>query len=115
MTTNETKTETAARTRIDARQTKMYGTTLAHLRDDVAQIKADTFAPGGASDAVRGAYERDALVARAFSMLSDAQEEVAHGGPITRERARQTINRAKFILDEARLPRDFGFATSEAR
>ena len=57
MTTNETKTETAARTRIDARQTKMYGTTLAHLRDDVAQIKADTFAPGGASDAVRGAYE----------------------------------------------------------
>lgn len=116
MTTNKT-TPSASRkkeTRFD-RQRKMYGTTLEILRGDVARIKADAYVPAHKSEEVCEAYRRDALVARAFSMLSDAQEEVAHGGPITRERARQTINRAKFILDEARLPRDFGFATSEAR
>lgn len=105
-------TTTKKETRLD-RQRKMYGTTLEILRSDVAQIKADAFVPAYKSEEVCEAYRRDALVAFAFSMLSDAQEEVAHGGPITRERARQTINRAKFLLEESRLPRDFGFSKTE--
>ena len=64
----------------DEQQIKMYGCTVADMRATVEESLDLRFGGG-------------AMVA--MSMLSDAQEEVARG---MQEHARQTINRAKWVI-----------------
>ena len=61
-------------------ETRMYGCTEADLRESVEN--SITFKLSGPAMIVAG-------------MMSDAQEEIAHGMD---ESARQTLNRAKFVL-----------------
>jgi len=70
----------------DQRQVKMFGCTSAELKESVEA--SPTFKFDGAAMIVA-------------SMLSDAQEELAHG---MSEEARQTLNRAKFVLFEYLKP-----------
>jgi len=64
----------------NAQQTRVYGCTLDDLKQSIESSLDFKF---------MGAY------ACAISMMSDAQEEIEHG---MRERARQTINRAKWVI-----------------
>ena len=61
-------------------EVRMYGCTEANLRESVEN--SITFKLSGPAMIVAG-------------MMSDAQEEIAHGMD---ESARQTLNRAKFVL-----------------
>lgn len=70
----------------DQRQIKMFGCTSAELKESVE--KSTTWNFDGAAMVVA-------------SMLSDAQEELVHG---MNEEARQTLNRAKFVLFEYLSP-----------
>ena len=62
------------------RERSMYGCTEADLRDSV-------------ESSITFKFSGPAMVAA--SMMSDAQEEIAHG---MEEAARKTLNRAKFVL-----------------
>lgn len=65
----------------EKREVRMFGCTVAQMRDAVAESLTFRF-PGGPA-------------MYAMSMMSDAQEEIARG---LDEDARQTLNRAKWIV-----------------
>ncbi len=64
----------------EAREQRMYGCTVADLREAIEG--SITFKFSGAAMC-------------AMSLMSDAQEEIAHG---MSEHARQTLNRAKWVV-----------------
>ena len=73
-------TATTGLTAREINETRMYGCTEADLRESVEN--SITFKLSGPAMIVAG-------------MMSDAQEEIAYGMD---ESARQTLNRAKFVL-----------------
>lgn len=72
------------------REISMYGCTEADLRESV-------------ESSITFKFSGPAMIAA--SMMSDAQEEIAHG---MEEAARKTLNRAKFVLFEYIMDRQNG-------
>jgi len=82
MTATESIRATVGRNIQEERERSMYGCTEAQLRASVES--SITFKLSGPAMVAAG-------------MMSDAQEEIAHG---MEEAARKTLNRAKFVLFE---------------
>ncbi len=81
----------AERAEVEARHRKMFGCT----KDEIHAALADL------------GNSKNAFISAAMSMLSDSQEQLAlayEGGGISKysEEARQTINRAKYVLSLAK-------------
>ena len=68
-----------------SREISMYGCEIAQFKESV--VSSITFKVAGVGMVV-------------MSLMSDAQEEMAHGDV---ESARQTLNRAKFLISEFNL------------